>query len=373
MPKNFLENNTDSLLIGVMKTKILSLFTTLVICFGAVYVGADMEYYDGVAAVVNGIPVVYSDVQRKFEHVKNKENIPQRRHNYEFSRVLDSFIADALVYEVAQRESLIVSDERVANQLEPVIQQFASGKTSSEEELNTMVEGIKSGLVTRAAGGQAPRRLRPLVDEFIEMVEKEENREFVDLFQDLRSDIKKELVMSVSVGVNPPSREEARRWYERNKDKVGLEVRVKHILIRPEGSSLSAQREASSKLNELRRRAQAGESFDSLARTYSQDRSTAARGGDTGWVELHRLDPYFANHVYQLQRIGQISEVFTSNDGYHIAKLEGRRTTSFERVERMIMYKLYQESVEKQFQEWVAGRKTQAEIEIFVDNYVEAR
>ena len=85
----------------------------------------------------------------------------------------------------------------------------------------------------------------------IEKTQKEDFRVFVE---NLRAQMMREQVMSISIGVSPPSTKEARAWYKRHKKKLGYEMNVKHILIRVKGKSLSAERTANKKLAGIRKK-----------------------------------------------------------------------------------------------------------------------
>ena len=115
-----------------------------------------------------------------------------------------------------------------------------------------------------------------------------------------------------------------------------------------------------------------GESFEKIARANSQDPESAAKGGDLGWKMLAEMDPYFAGFVNNMRTMGQVSQIFKSSLGYHIVKLMGRRPITYDKVERLIMFKLYNDSLYQQFKKWVIRRKKESEIQIFMKNYVEA-
>jgi parvulin-like peptidyl-prolyl isomerase len=86
---------------------------------------------------------------------------------------------------------------------------------------------------------------------------------------------------------------------------------------------------------------------------------------------LAEMDQYFAGYVNNLRSPGEVSQVFKSGQGYHIVKFMARRPLTYEKVERLIMYKLYNESMYQQFKKWVLKRKKESEIQIFMKNYVE--
>lgn len=327
------------------------------------------EYYDGVIAVVNGIPIVHSDVMKKFYMIKKNKKITPQKENFELSRILDKYIDDALVYEISQQESIIVSDERVFTQLERVIKEFITSKVKTKDEFEPALKKFTASLLKWKNGEKIDEKNELLVKEFIKKIEDKEKLDFDIVFEELRVQIRRELVMSIAIGVTPPSKEEVKKWYQQNKGKVGFEVWVKHILIRPKGANLTDEQNANKKISEIKQRALGGESFEALAQKYSEDPGSAPLGGDIGWTELHTLDPYFANTVFRMNVPGQISPVFKSSFGYHIVKFLGKRPTSMEKIERMIMYKLYNENMTDQFRKWIVRKRKTSDIKIFLKNY----
>lgn len=62
--------------------------------------------------------------------------------------------------------------------------------------------------------------------------------------------------------------------------------------------------------------------FGELAKKYSQDPASAANGGDLGWVQQESgLPKAFEDLVFAMPKAGEISEVLTTDYGYHIIKL----------------------------------------------------
>lgn len=81
------------------------------------------------------------------------------------------------------------------------------------------------------------------------------------------------------------------------------------------------------KLNGFRDRVLAGEKFSMLARLYSDDPGTAAKGGNLGFVERGVLYPEFEAVAFKL-KTGEISQVVQTKAGYHIIQLIERRGES---------------------------------------------
>ena len=359
-------------MIMIKSQKILTmLFCTAILCIPFHYSGA-WEPYDRVLAVVNTIPIIESEVNNKLAQLKKLKRMPQKDLNFDKSRVLDRFIENVLVDETAENESIIISQKKIMIHVEGMLRQFFSNKFDNTKELDVFISKISDRLRLKLGDEVITKKtdLDEKLDEFINHIQKTELLDFNAFINEIRNQMKRELIMSVSIGISPPSKQEITDWFNKNKKMLGFEVRVKHILIMVRNNSLEEERRANKITLDLLKRARSGESFDSLAVKYSEDKSSAVKGGDIGWVNIATLDPFFAGYVYQMTRYGEISEVFKSGFGYHIVQYLGRRDVTFDKVERLIVMKLYNEKLMTQFKKWVLQRKKESAIKIYMDNYV---
>lgn len=330
------------------------------------------ERYDGVAATVNNIPIIESDLNSKVVLHQKKNMTSARNIINEKSRILDKMIEDALVLEASRDQSIVINDARVLSQLEKFMKGFFVKNSDDDANLDELIPKLIDRLELKLANKKLKQNpeLDKDLDRFVQYVENSQKMDFLSFFEELRLNIRREQVMSIAIGVTPPGKSEVEDWYRKNTAKIGYEVRIKHILIRPKGTSLTAESEANNVLNDLRQKIFSGASFESLAQKYSQDPATAYKGGDLGWVWLAELDPYFAGTVFKMSGINEISRVFKSGGGYHIVKYLGKRPVPFEKVENMIMYKLYTERMYSQFQKWVDKRRGESEIKIYLSDYI---
>lgn len=118
------------------------------------------------------------------------------------------------------------------------------------------------------------------------------------------------------------SEEELQGLYER--DLPGARVRARHILLRfPPGASPAQIDSVRALAESLRSRLENGESFEALAREYSQDTGSGANGGDLGSFGKGEMVPPFEEAAFALQ-IGEISPIVETTFGLHIIRVDER-------------------------------------------------
>ncbi len=138
------------------------------------------------------------------------------------------------------------------------------------------------------------------------------------------------------------------RRYEQQKSQYtrDAEWRASHILMS------NASDDARQQAEEVLKRAKAGEDFAALAEEFSEDKGSAARGGDLDFFSSGRMVAPFEEAVKTMQ-VGEISELVESRFGFHIIKLtdiKPEQVKPFEEVREILLQQVQQEEAQMQFE-----------------------
>jgi len=140
--------------------------------------------------------------------------------------------------------------------------------------------------------------------------------------------------------------------------KVGDRLELSHIFI---GFVPSAEDSARARkiADETHAKLLAGESFEGLAKQYSDDAATKDNGGYVGEIETTSLDPSYREAIQGLNP-GDISQVISAPGGYQILKLISRtasRKPSLDEAKPWIRNLLENRKREEELSSWLAAAR----------------
>ena len=143
---------------------------------------------------------------------------------------------------------------------------------------------------------------------------------------------------------------------------VVQQTHVEHILVKTESGR---EDEALARVESLRQRILAGEDFDALARSHSDDPGSAVKGGDLGWVQAQDVVPAFASAMQGLAE-GELSEPVRSPFGYHLMRVLGRRSQDDTEAYRRAHARdtLRARKAEEMTQAWLQRLRDEAYVEL---------
>ena len=109
-------------------------------------------------------------------------------------------------------------------------------------------------------------------------------------------------------------------------DQMVSQTDVRHIMLI--ANEIRTDEQTRTAIAELRQKIVDGEDFATLARQNSDDASSVVGGGDLDWINEGGMSPEM-QAVVDTMEIGELSEPFKTESGWHIAEVLGRRIQDF--------------------------------------------
>jgi peptidyl-prolyl cis-trans isomerase SurA len=251
------------------------------------------QVVDRIVAIVDKEIILESELnaQIQFFVFNNKldPNTPGLRE-----QVLQSMIGEKLIIAKAIEDSVTVTDEEVAQQLDAAIQQRVQ-QVGSEARLEELY-------------GMPLPRIR---------------REFRE---EMRKNMLSQRLQQQRFGTTQVSRFEVEQFYQTYKDSlppVPEEVDLAHIFIKPRFSA-GERDETRARMLGFLDSLKAGADFADLASRYSEDPGSAKQGGNLGLVRRGQLVKEFETAAFSLNE-GEVSGIVETDFGYHLIQLLERR------------------------------------------------
>ena len=142
-------------------------------------------------------------------------------------------------------------------------------------------------------------------------------------------------------------------------------IAASHILIK---TGRRTDAEALALANELLQKLRAGEAgFEELAREFSEDRGTRAKGGSLSLFGRGKMVPPFEEAAFALKEPGDLSDPVKTHFGYHLIRLDELvppEQLPFEMVEARIIKELKAEMARTVREEYMIGLRDDPAIRV---------
>ena len=265
---------------------------TVVAVFLSGYMLSAQVTVDGIAGVVGNNIVLNSDVEQQLlQYQAQGLEVDSALR----TQVLEDLLFQKLMLHQAVLDSVVVTENEVFNEIDSRINNFIM-QLGGEDQLESYFD----------------KKIYEIKEEMFEPIENSL------LIQRVRYDI------TSTVTITPS---EIRSYFSTfpadSLPIVNEEVEVAQILKLPPASA-SAISETKKKLDKLKDRITKGESFGTLAILYSEDPGSSRNGGLYTSIKRGMFVKEFEAVMFSLEK-GEVSEVFKTEYGYHIAVLEERR------------------------------------------------
>jgi len=151
--------------------------------------------------------------------------------------------------------------------------------------------------------------------------------------------------------------------YKSDGGRIVNKTRVRHILIKT--TEVLDDEEAKQRLLALKRRIEAGEDFATLARGHSDDKGSAIKGGELGWVQPGALVPAFESAMDKLA-VNQLSDPVQTQFGWHLIQVLDRQQSSDsgEAEKNRAREEIFRRKAEEETELWLRRIRDEAYVEI---------
>jgi len=163
-------------------------------------------------------------------------------------------------------------------------------------------------------------------------------------------------INSIYAGVPEPAEGEIRACYDQNKERytTGEQIRIAHI-VKYERTALELVTQAHQEI-------QGGAPFEAVVGKYTD---CPDNGGDLGYVTRGQLVEEFEDVVFHLNP-GQVSDVFRTRFGFHVAKLYDRQPPALApltSIRGQIVDEVREQKREQALGDYLDGLRSKATIE----------
>ena len=243
---------------------------------------------DKSVAIVGNDVVLLSDIE---EEVRMMQAGGYAVDNNTRCQILENIVSSKLFLTQARLDSLTVTDEQVREQVNARLEDIMNrlgGEKQTEEYFKKPIYRIKA--------------------DWTEMFR--EQLLIQQMQQKVVQDIPKMTPASVKQLCQDTPAEDL--------PMIPTQYRLRQIVLYPDKEAAALL--VRERLLDLRERVLAGEKFAALARMYSQDPSSAVRGGELGMRAKSVYWPQFSDAAMAL-KVGQVSQIVETPDGFHIIQM----------------------------------------------------
>jgi len=280
--------------------------------------------------------------------------------------------------------AVIVNGERIetadieaeADRLRPQYESYVQGSPDSGPK--QLREWARENLIERALFRQAAREMNfkiPRAD-VDNAYEDEKDHAGAMSEAELKAEIElrmrvERLIAENNAKVPKPAEQDLKDFYAEHAEEmiVPEQVRASHIVKHVDAST--DKQAAFEAILEIKMRLDAGEAFEALATEHSDCPDSA---GDLGWFPRGQMVQEFEEVVFAMEP-GQVSDIFLTQFGYHIARVDDRRAAEplpFEDVGDRIAEELLQQKQTTAAEEFIDALKAKATIEDVEDEGTDA-
>jgi parvulin-like peptidyl-prolyl isomerase len=355
----------------------MKIISSFILTFFILSINTYSQTKEDIIAKVNGENVLRSELEKNKEEIMMNylEINPDASSNPDFETQVtkDAFnkiVSEKLIKQEAEKQKIKVTEREIEEGINEVKSRFSIDRngrklTPEEREKFFMDELKKQGLTYEEFRSRIKKDLmaRKLIEQTIKpTIKKPSEEEIKSFFSKVM-----EIVNSTSDIKANSKNEDYINIANKFKEIFGERIRLRHILIKFDNNDSISKSKALERAKSIRDRLLKGEDFEEVAVKESDDKESAKRGGDVGYVVKGMLPKNMEDVAFKLCP-GEISDIIENDIGYHILQVSEKKIAEKikydlvkDDLENLIMQKNFADEVEK----YVDLLKKNAKIEIY--------
>ena len=317
----------------------------LAICLIAPALAQQAQVIDGIAAVVNGDVITYSELR---EWIGARE------------RALRSAYQGAELENKLKEIRLAALKDLVDRQL--ILQEFKKKEKDGATIPSYVLDDRVQTIIREEFGGDRSAFVRTLKSQGYTITKfKEVERDKIIV------QVMKQMHVKDSFVISPT---QIQSYYDKHKADYTTpeQVKLRMIVLREDDNSDTAPAGGKKEMaQEIRSKLTSGADFGRMAQMYSEDASTQQSEGDWGWVDRKTLSEELTKKAFAL-RAGEISDVIEIGNSYYIMMVEARKNAAVKSISEVrdeIEQNLIQKEKSDELQRWLDTLRQNAYIKIY--------
>jgi Parvulin-like peptidyl-prolyl isomerase len=319
----------------MMKKRIFTMIIVLILAAFTFTALASAAVVDKIVVVVNNeiitqreVDIMLAPVYGQYRNMYKGEELIKMLEDVR-EKILKQLIEDRLIFCEAKKLNIVIPEKEIDEKVDEMRM-----RAGSEGELENMLAEQNLTLNELRARYKEKIMIRKLIDQKI----------------------------GARIIITPL---EVKNYYNNNQNSFMQpeEIKLRTILIKP-SKERGDQAGALQLIKDLQKRLKEGCDFEALAKEYSDD-AGAAEGGLMGYVKKGDLMGPIEEVVFNLSD-GDITNIIQSSLGYHIFKVDEKRTSrlkEFPEVRQDIEEFLYREKASQRLKGWIDSLSKSAYIE----------
>jgi peptidyl-prolyl cis-trans isomerase C len=292
------------------------------------------------AAMVNGVVITQTELTKELDfHLQrfsrqgvqlSKEQMANLKN-----KVLENLIDREILYQASQKAGIKVDNNKIDKELSAVKKRFPN-----EDEYKKALSAMKIS----------------------------EN--------DIKKQIKEKLAINALIDMKITQKivvtdKETKAFYDNHPDlfKQPEQVRASHILIKVgAGADQQKKSQAMQKIKQIQKELKGGQDFAVLAKKYSEDKGSSAKGGDLGYFARGQMVKPFEDAAFGMKP-NEVSDIVETRFGYHLIKVYDKKPgkiLAYDEIKALLIKRLRQEKTQQEAAKYIADLKKDAKIKKYL-------